>query len=808
MAQNEIVIRQARLHNLKNVDVRIPKGRLVVVTGVSGSGKSSLVLDILFEQGRRLYLQSIGMIPAVAQDDAFDEIRGIGPTVAVQQGVIRQGNPRSVVGTRTRILNYLGALYAHEGRMACPACGASVGQDMVCGQCGRTAERLTAGYFSFNSPRGMCLACEGRGVHFELVLEKLLPHPDTTMRQLYANAGSLSSFQYLLNGRLKPYADRPFAEAPAEMQEHALYGVPLRSPFRSHSHSLFDHLRHRLAGGEDIGGTIRMEDCPECQGSRVGPEARRVTLNGRHIGHLGHLTVAELGSFLEDLADSTLSSYGRNLAREILRQVHGLLHVGLGHLALYRPLPTLSGGELQRLFLACHLESGLESLVYILDEPTIGLHEVEKRELIEQLQALKALGNSVVVVEHDRNVIESADYILDLGPLAGVQGGQVVYQGDYAGLLATEGSITGQYLTGRRTVLRKARSDYAAVTAATPRLALAHVRTNNLQDVTVSFPLGMLVGVAGVSGSGKSSLVADTLAPLLRRHFARADDQGGEVEEEDEVVAPRLVADRLEGAGQLAGYAEVSQRPIGRHHNSSPVSYLGVWDQIRKLFAGQPEAVRRGYTPGHFSFNAAGACPECQGSGQNRLWLGGYFFATSPCPACQGRRYQAEVLQVTWQGYSILDVLQMSVSEAVELFATLLPIQSPLQTLESIGMGYITLGQPASTISGGEAQRIKLARELSRRRRGRFLYLLDEPTTGLSFYDIDRLLLLLDRLVKQGHSIIVVEHDPSVLSYCDWIVELGPGGGAAGGRVIAEGAPAGLKEDPRSRIGPFLQVET
>jgi excinuclease ABC subunit A len=508
-------------------------------------------------------------------------------------------------------------------------------------------------------------------------------------------------------------------------------------------------------------------------------------------------------------AGEPLSSFGHNLIGEVLQKTHYLIEVGLGHLTPYRSMPTLSGGEIQRIFLTSHLDSKMDSLIYVLDEPTVGLHEIEKGDLLEQIAALRSLGNTVIVVEHDRNTIERAEHVIDFGPLAGADGGEIVYAGDYAGLLRSERSVTGQYLSGRRAVPRKAPGAYAAITDGTPRLTLCHARTHNLKDVTVGFPLGVLVGVAGVSGSGKSSLVSDTLIPLLERHFKdlrerKRDDLSAN--EETEFVMPSPVAERLDGVAHLAGYSQVSQAPIGRRSISNPASYVNIWSKIRKLFAQQPLAQQRRYTPGHFSFNAKGACPECKGKGHDRFWLGGNAFVTTLCQRCHGKRYKDEILDVTYQSASIVDVLSTSVTEAATLFRDTPPVHTMLRVLEQTGMGYIRLGQPTNTLSAGEAQRIKLAKEIGRRRKGNILYVLDEPTTGLSLYDTANLVALLDTLVKQGNSVIVIEHDPTMLSFCDWLIELGPGGGVDGGEIIAQGPPPELKRNLRSQTGPFLEI--
>jgi excinuclease ABC A subunit len=521
------------------------------------------------------------------------------------------------------------------------------------------------------------------------------------------------------------------------------------------------------------------------------------------------MTILELQDFLKALPTHELSSLGHNLIGEVLQKTHYLVQVGLGHLTPYRQMPTLSGGEIQRIFLTSHLDSNMDSLIYVLDEPTVGLHEIEKADLLKQIAALRGLGNTVIVVEHDRNTIEQAQHVIDFGPLAGAAGGEIVYEGDYAGLLKSEGSLTGQYLTGQRATPRKALHEYATISAETARLTLHRARTHNLKDVTVDFPLGVLVGVAGVSGSGKSSLVSDTLVPLLERHFADLRERkrsDSSADDDFECVMPSPVAEKLDGMEHIAGCAEVSQAPIGRRSTSHPASYVKIWGKIRKLFARQPLAEQRQYTPGHFSFNARGACPECKGRGHEKFWLGGNSFVTSLCTQCHGTRYRDEILEVTYQGASIIDVLNMSVADAATLFGGRPSIHKTLNVLEQTGMGYITLGQPTNTLSGGEAQRIKLAKEIGRRRRGNILYVLDEPTTGLSLYDTANLLALLNTLVKRGNSVIVIEHDPVVLSYCDWLIELGPSGGAEGGQIIAQGSPLDLKQNPRSQTGPFLEI--
>lgn len=808
-----ITIKGARVHNLKQIDLTIPKNQLIAVTGVSGSGKSSLVFDILFEEGRKQYLQSLGMLSGLSDEPKFDAIAGLCPAIAVQQNIIRQSNPRSTVGSRTQLLNLLAVLYAGEGKINCSRCGTPVGDDLRCCRCGNMEERLGPSYFSHNAPNGMCVRCGGRGAYFEINLNKLVPDEHAALQMVFDRVNASPGYARLLQRRFKDHLETPFGQLPAGVKDDILFGHHVNSNYEKRSVSLTRIFQGDLyRGGGELSGVYTRVTCASCQGYRVGEEARRVLINGRHIGELGLLTARELHDFLEALpAQQNFSTVGKNLVRECLRKTSQMIRFRLGHLSLYREMPTLSGGEIQRLFLTSHLDSEMDSLIYILDEPTVGLHEAEKAELLKAIAALKDLGNTVIVVEHDRNTIEMAEHIIDMGPGAGIEGGRVVYQGGLAGLLRCEESFTGQYLSGRMAMpVRRERRKGGAVQKENPCLTLRHARTNNLKDLTVSIPLGRLVGIAGVSGSGKSSLIADTLAPLLKGCFrdAAAREEAPQDEEEPAEDAAtgesQLMAGALEGTEHLAGMAEVSQAPIGRNMNSNPASYIGIWDKIRTLFARQPEAAERGLTAGHFSFNSQGACPACGGSGREKIWLGGDLFIYNLCKSCQGKRYSDEALSVSYRGKNIHDVLEMSVAEALQHFEGSPVITTTLKVMEQIGMGYIELGQPTPSLSGGEAQRIKLAREIGRRRPGNILYVLDEPTSGLSLYDTARLIELLDELVARENSVIVIEHDPAVLDVCDWVIELGPGGGTEGGQIIAEGTPLALKNNPESITGRYL----
>jgi excinuclease ABC subunit A len=702
----------------------------------------------------------------------------------------------------------LAVLYAIEGQPTCTTCQTPVDSSLTCPKCGSKEDRLPASYFSYNAPNGMCPKCSSRGAYFEINMEKLVPDNQMTLKDVFDRVKPTPGYANLLLKRFNDYLKVPFSELPDEVKADIIYGHFVESNHDKRSYCLTRILQGGLYQNPEMQDVYARAVCSMCHGFRVGEEAQRVHLNGKHIGELGKISITEFQSFLTQLrAKNGFTPFGQNLLKEISDKANNLVKARLGHLSLYREMPTLSGGEIQRLFLNSHLDLKMDSLIYILDEPTVGLHECEKAELLTAIWALKELGNTVIVVEHDKNTIAMAEHVIDIGPKAGVEGGQVIYQGNYKGLLECKASITGQYLSGKAEMPTRTRSLNQPATAF---LTIKHAKTNNLKDVTVSFPLGSLVGVAGVSGSGKSSLVSDTLVPLLKNSF---NDEGATKEndslEDNETELENVVetvAEKLEGMEHLSGYAEVSQAPIGRNVTSNPASYIGIWDKISKLFANQPEASRQGLDAGHFSFNSKGACSVCGGSGHEKIWLGGDTFIQKICNACHGKRYNDEALSVKYKGKSIFEVLEMSVSEASGFFEEQPAINSTLKILERIGMGYIELGQPTPTLSGGESQRIKLAKEIGRRRKGNILYVLDEPTTGLSLYDTAKLIQLLDELGAKGNSVLVIEHDPAVLSVCDWIVELGPKGGIEGGQVIAEGTPQELKSNPKSVTGAYLYI--
>ncbi|WP_055666660.1 excinuclease ABC subunit UvrA [Desnuesiella massiliensis] len=780
----EIRIKGARIHNLKNIDISLPKNKFIVATGVSGSGKSSLVFDIIFEEGRKQYLQSLGMLSTIDDTYKFDYIEGIGPTIAVHQNTIRQSNPRSTVGTRTGILHMLTLLYSGEGQ----AHGEGINGD----------EHLDTSFFSYNSASGMCVRCSGRGAYFEIDMEKLVMDNQITLEAVFIKSKVTPGYMNVLKRRFKDYFYMPFTSLPEDVKNEAVYG---RYENGKSSYSLTKAFESRYRKGEALNDIYAMQTCCECHGYRIGQEGRSVYINGKHIGELCLMPISDMHSFLKETIEvEKYTQFGKNLAQDILIKLEHLIKAKLGYLTLYREMASLSGGELQRLFLNAHLDTKMDSLIYVLDEPTAGLHASEKEDIIASIQQLKEIGNTVIVVEHDKSTIQKAEHIIDIGPMAGHLGGQIVYQGHLDGLIKSDESITGNYLSGKKNMpTRRHNVNIEEM----PSLVIQHAKTNNLKDITVTLPLHAIVGIAGKSGSGKSSLISDTLLPLLRTHF-KYSYKKDLIDDYSEETVIKTVADGLEGVEFISGYAEISQVPIGRNNNSNPASYIGIWDKIRTLYANQPEAINKGFVDGHFSFNSKGACSECGGSGYEKIWLGRHLSINKTCTKCHGRRFNQDALSIKYKERTIFDVLEMSIDQAIEFFDNQPSILNTLKILQQIGMGYIKLGQPTPTLSGGESQRIKLAKEIGKKRKGNILYILDEPTTGLSQHDIAKLIELLDQLVEKGNSIIVIEHDIDVLKVCDYLIELGPVGGTQGGYVIAKGTPEIIKNNTNSITGRYL----
>ncbi|WP_167956156.1 excinuclease ABC subunit UvrA [Anaerosporobacter faecicola] len=758
----EIKIQGAQIHNLKNISLSIPKHKLIVITGISGSGKSSLAFDILFEEGKNQYLRSIGILAGLEQEKRFESIDGIGPAVAIKQNTIRQSNPRSTVGTKTNLLNQLALVYATDG------------------QTGEEGDHLSPSDFLYTTADGMCMECQGKGSFFDVNLEQLVKDQTTTLCEVYESLKVTAGFFRILRKKFQAYMDEPFWQLPEDIREEVVYGCYENG---KQSYCIERILRNAYEKGEDVESVYAKKICPVCQGERITEEASEVLLHGRRFGELGQMTLDSLLEFLRGIPKEELSQFSVNVIKNVNLKLQQLIQFRLGHLSLYREMATLSGGEMQRVFLHQHLESKMDSLLYVFDEPMAGLHPSEKAYMIKAVKELRDLGNTVIVVEHDREMIKQADHIIEIGPGAGVEGGSVVYQGPYEEYRKAD-TILSQYLSGKRKMPErtsgKQKVDFSKY------LTLEHANTHYLKDLTVEFPLHAMVGVAGLSGSGKSSLIQDTLLKRLATQKKYGHAEG------------------LKGASNISGFAQISQEPIGRSSSSTPASYIGIWDKIRELFAKQPEAQIAHMSAGHFSFHSKGACLACGGSGYEKIFLTSDFSVDKICPVCHGMRFHEDTLAVTYREKNIADILAMSIEEAYDFFADQSAIRKPLRILKQMGMGYLTLGQPTSSLSGGEAQRVKLAKELGKQRGGNMLYILDEPTTGLSLYDTALLLNLLDQLVTSGNSVIVIEHNVEVLRRCDYIIELGPEGGDKGGEILGVGTPMELMQRQNSKIGRYL----
>ena len=830
---DEINIVGARIHNLKNLEVKIPKKKIILITGVSGSGKSSLAFDIIFDEGMNRYLQSIGFPPKFEDEKPFDLIEGLSPTVAVEQRTTRVFNPRSTVGTKTGIYGIFRMLYATEGVLLCPICKEAMNENLECDICGMIIDRLQIKHFSFNEPSGMCLECKGRGYAMNITEEMIVQDNNRNLIQITKAGSAVFADQIRFVEQLPRFysfdINTPYKDLPKEIKEVFLYGSGKKLKFQWESKSfsgelervfegIIPHIERALTESKSayrrdkiFKNYMAKHKCEECDGYRINEQARGVKIGEKHIGELAMMTIDQLIEILEMFREQHVKSpQGKSMLDTLVMGLQRMVNVGLSYLHLNRSLPTLSGGELQRLSLMSHLDAGLDSLIYILDEPSMSLHEQEKESLVNILKQLRDLGNSVIIVEHDKRFIDIADEIIDIGPGAGVKGGEIVFQGSIEGIKKVKDSFTGQFLAGNIKLPEKSIEERKIINNNTKFLTIRSAKTNNLKNITVKIPLGMMVGIAGLSGSGKSSLILDTLVPLITPYFKRGanlpkkktDNNNDGQENSEELLEYSGV---IEGWEHIDEVIVVNQKPISRVRTSTPCSFIGIWDKIRNLFAKTLEAKKRKYKAGHFSYNSDnGRCPSCKGTGETDLQISFLSSFTIPCRECKGLRYKPEILEVKFKGKTISDVLGMTVSEALDNFKSQANISKVLKILDKIGMGYITLGQSAPTLSGGEAQRVKLARELGKARKGNSLYILDEPTVGLSFYDAIKLMELLEKLVQEGNSILIIEHDPEILSYCDYLIELGPEGGPKGGEVITKGTPEEIKNNKNSKTGPYL----
>jgi excinuclease ABC subunit A len=855
MNQN-INIRGARLHNLKNVSLSIPKNKLVVFTGLSGSGKSTMAFDTLHMEGQRQFMESLGLVTYTSKPP-LDGISGLSPSISVDQRITNH-SPRSTVGTATEVFTYLRVLYARVGHRPCPRCGGDIApahedtsethwdddeglngdsldlSSVACPHCGAPVPEMNMAMFSFNKPAGACPTCTGLGTIYSPNLDKLIDeeksivdipvsgwdiHTARRTADTLRAAGQYYGFDFdptipvkqlghiqrtlLLYGVYSPQFRRHFPniQPPTTVAKGNFEGVVTNLLRRHAEHaSDADYL-------EKIERFLSRRTCPDCGGARLRPEARAVTVTGRPLvagpggdqDAVSNLPLTDLAQWIGSL-QTKLSAEDWLIAEPIIEDLHErvrrLVEVGLGYLTLERSTPTLSAGEAQRMRLASLLGSGLTGVLYVLDEPTIGLHARDTERLVNILRALRDLGNTVLIIEHDLSVIEAADWVVDFGPGAGRLGGQVVAQGTPDAIRSVPASLTGQYLAGTAKIRPPAKRRRTNG----PGLIIHGAREHNLKNIHVHFPLGSgnggpgaLVAVTGVSGSGKSSLMFDILDRAARRRFYNSTDIPGEY-------------DSITGWEYLDKIITIDQSAIGRSTRSNAATYTDAFTPIREAFAALPEARERGFTAQHFSFNVPGGrCERCEGAGVLSVEMHFLPNVEVRCPACHGRRYKREVLAVKYQGKDISQVLEMTIADALPLFEHIPAVKARLGLMVEVGLGYLQLGQPASTFSGGEAQRVKLAKELSRRATGRTLYLLDEPTTGLHSADIAHLMLLLHRLVDAGNSIIVVEHNLDVIKCADWVIDLGPEGGAAGGQIVAEGTPEDVAQVETSRTGRYIR---
>lgn len=932
---NKIVIKGARAHNLKNIDVTIPKNKLVVITGLSGSGKSSLAFDTLYAEGQRRYVESLSAYARqfLGQMDKpdVDSIDGLSPAISIDQKTTSH-NPRSTVGTVTEINDFLRLLWARVGTPICPndhipissqspeqmvnrilelpersklqilapvvrnkkgtqkkvfeqikkdgfvrvqvdgetydieeapeldknkqhqinvvvdrivvkdgirsrlfdsleaalrLSGGYVTVDVIgeaplffseqyaCPICGFTVGELEPRLFSFNAPIGACPACEGLGLKLEVDEDLVIPDRTKTLAQ-----GALEPWnpisskyypemlaQFCASARID--LDTPFDQLPAVQQKQLLYGNG-DTTFHFHYENDFGGVRDVDVPFEGVVNNVSRRyretnsdftreqmrkymtelPCPTCHGYRLNERALAVKINDRNVGEVSDLPISQELAFFSNL---NLTPAQQEIARPILKEIIDRLsfmqNVGVDYLTLSRAARTLSGGEAQRIRLATQIGSNLSGVMYVLDEPSIGLHQRDNDRLIASLKKMRDLGNTLIVVEHDEDTMRAADYIIDIGPGAGEKGGQVMAAGTPKQIMRSRKSLTGQYLAGKQQIpvpatRRPGNGHFITVTGA---------KENNLKDLTVKFPLGDFICVTGVSGSGKSTLVNQILKRILAQKLNHNSAKPGRYQ-------------TVSGIENIEKVIDIDQSPIGRTPRSNPATYTGVFDDIRDLFAQTNAAKVRGYSKGRFSFNVKGGrCEACHGDGIIKIEMNFLPDVYVPCEVCHGTRYNSETLEVEYKGKNIADVLEMTVSEALDFFSAIPKIRRKLQTIEDVGLGYVHLGQPATTLSGGEAQRMKLASELHRQSHGKSFYILDEPTTGLHMADIKRLLAVLQRLVDAGNTVLVIEHDLDVVKSADYLIDLGPEGGEAGGQIVATGTPEAVAQVPGSYTGQYLK---
>ena len=923
--KNFIHIKGAREHNLKNIDLKLPRDKFIVITGLSGSGKSSLAFDTIYAEGQRRYVESLSSYARQfleqLQKPHVDDIEGLSPAISIEQRTAG-GNPRSTVGTQTEIYDYLRVLFARIGKPHCFKCGRAITQQSAeeivgkilelpkeskliilaplvkgrkgeysqlfsqiekdgfvraridgkmieleesprlnkkikhtievvvdriilkndikkrltdsvetalkygkgtvlinyeshkssgeelyselyaCIHCGISYEELTPQMFSFNSPYGACPKCGGLGNKMEIDPELLIPDkskPLITAIQPWKRGGKgvVLYYRRLLRSLARKHGfdvHTPFEELDRDTKNFILYGdEDCEGWFEGVIHNLerrFKETESEFVKTE-INKCMSVLPCPDCLGKRLKPQSLSVTIEGKNIIDIAAFSIKEAQRFFSNLK---LTDEKKKIADQALKEITSRLkfmtNVGLDYLTLGRGSSTLSGGEAQRIRLATQVGAGLMGVLYVLDEPSIGLHQRDNSKLLDTLEHLKDLGNTLLIVEHDEATIRRADYIVDLGPGAGEHGGKVIASGELKDIMKSKESLTGKYLIGELKIplpSKRKKIDKLKL------LKIIGAREHNLKNIDVNIPLGLLTCVTGVSGSGKSTLVDEILYRALAKKFYKSRQKPGKHKE-------------IRGINLIDKVIVIDQSPIGRTPRSNPATYTGAFSPIRDLFSRLPESKMRGYKPGRFSFNVKGGrCEACTGDGIKRIEMHFLPDVYVECEVCNGKRFNQQTLEVRYKGSSIADVLGMSVEEALRLFINVPAIKNKLQTLNDVGLGYIKVGQAATTLSGGEAQRIKLSTELSKKATGKTLYILDEPTTGLHFADIEKLLSVLKRLVSSGNTVLVIEHNLDVIKTSDHIIDLGPEGGEAGGFVIASGTPEEIAKNKKSYTGTYLK---
>ncbi len=931
MARENLVVKGAREHNLKNITVSIPRNKFVVITGLSGSGKSSLAFDTIYAEGQRRYVESLSsyarqFLEQMEKPDV-DSIEGLSPAISIDQKTTSR-NPRSTVGTITEIYDYLRVLFARAGEVHCPGCGRSISRQSVaqivdrlknaetgtrlsllapvvrgrkgeyralfeklsrggftrvrvdgemhelgprikldknrkhsievivdrmrvkpgiekrladsvelsarvgngvvlvlqggeetlysleysCPYCNVSLGEISPRMFSFNSPYGACTVCHGLGTRIDFARELIVPNPALSINEgAIASVGPVKQnwFRYRLDAlaeKLGFSLDTPFHRLPKKIREAVLFGSDMEivvfydfergtGEYYTTWEGIIPNLRRRYHQTKSeavrrwIETYMTASPCSECHGSRLKKESLSVTIDSRTIADIVGLTIERALAFFKELEFTGNSRMiGEPLVKEIMNRLGFLCNVGLDYLTIDRSASTLAGGEAQRIRLATQIGSKLVGVLYILDEPSIGLHQRDNARLVGTLKELRDAGNTVIVIEHDRETILSADYVLDLGPGAGELGGKVVAAGSPRDIMRSKKSLTGRYLEKERYFELKDGSGRGSGAA----LVLRGARHNNLKNIDVTFPLGKLICITGVSGSGKSTLVNDILYRALHRQFYRSTRLPG-------------AHDGLEGVEHIDKVINIDQSPIGRTPRSNPATYTGLFGPIRDLFSKLVASRMRGYRSGRFSFNVKGGrCELCRGEGMIKVEMHFLPDVYVHCQECKGKRYNRETLEIAFKNHTIAEVLDMPVDEAFDFFSHVPQVRRKLKVLRDVGLGYIRLGQPATTLSGGEAQRVKLATELSKIGTGNTLYILDEPSTGLHFEDVKLLMAVLDKLVNKGNTVLVIEHNPEIIRLADYIIDLGPEGGGRGGEVVFAGAPTEIVRCERSYTGQML----